>query len=418
MAIIAPFQAIRYDFGALDRVVTDRIAPPYDLLDQEDKERLLDRSDRNIVAIDLPHAPAKSVGPAHCYERSGRTMRQWLDDGTFVRETSPAVYVYRQRFQRHGEDRTRKMIIVRLKLEMFSSGTVLPHEETFGGPKEDRLALMKATHANVSSVFGLFRDPEGRMIALTDGCAERQPDATGELDGVRNDLWIEPDRDVIGALVDFFGDKKCYIADGHHRYNTALNYRDWVAQQLDGALPENHPADYVMVVLASMDDPGNVILPTHRVLVGVGDLSLDRLVAAWDAGCERTEPFDADVTIFHGATGETANMRFTNRRILETLQPDKSDAWRSLDVSYLHRYLIDELFVAFSQSSSAPSILYLKSEEEAKSVAAREQGIAVICRATTMAQLRDVSEAGDLMPQKSTYFYPKVATGLTVNPLQ
>ncbi len=418
MADIAPFQAIRYDFAALGGVISDRIAPPYDVLDQADKERFLARCDRNIVAIDLPHAPAKAVGPAHCYEQAGGTMREWLEDGTMVRESSPAVYVYRQRFQANGADHTRNMVIVRLKLELFSAGTVLPHEETFGGPKEDRLALMKATHANVSSVLGLYRDPQGRVDAITDGCVERQPDATGELDGVRNDLWVVPDADVIGAMVDFFAGKKCYIADGHHRYNTALNYRDWVAQQLGGVLPENHPADYVMVVLASMDDPGNLILPTHRVMVQVGDLTLDRLLAAWDAGCERSDSSDADVTVFHGATGETVSLKFTNRRVLETLEPSKSDAWRSLDVAYLHRYLIDELFVAFSASSASPSIRYLKSERDAQSVAVEEKGIAVICNATTMAQLRDVSEAGDLMPQKSTYFYPKVATGLTVNSLQ
>lgn len=418
MADITPFRALRYDFRDLQGDISDRVAPPYDILDQADKDRLLAGSDHNMVAIDLPHAPAKSVGQPHCYEKAGQTLKAWIKNATLVREDQPALYVYHQLFH-HAEQRyTRRMFIARLKLEPFSEGTILPHEETFAGPKEDRLALMKATHANLSAVFGLYHDPADEVGKAFESYVERPPDAVATLEDVENRVWIVTTDDTIECVVRAFIGKKCYIGDGHHRYNTALSYREWASQQLGGELPAGHPANYVMVVLGSMDDPGSLILPTHRVLVQIDDLTLNQLVAAWAAGCEESSPEQADITLFHGATGRSKPLRFSNRGILASLEPDKSPAWCTLDVAYLHRYLLDELSSAFVGAGGEPNIRYVKAVDEAKRIAKDEHGIAVLCKAPTMAQLREVSEAGDLMPQKSTYFYPKVATGLTINPLQ
>jgi len=417
MADIAPFRALRYDFAALEGDVSARVAPPYDILDENDRSRLLAQSDRNIVAIDLPFAPAKCLGPAHLYERAGRTFQQWIADGTLVREQRPALYVYHQTFEFAGRRYTRRMFIARLKLVPFDQGDVVPHEETFGGPKEDRLALMKATHANLSPVYGLYRDAEDRIGEAFAPAIDRQPDAVATLEGVQNRVWIVTDAATVDTIVATFRGKKCYIADGHHRYNTGLNYRDWVAQQLGGELPAGHPAGFVMLVLGSMDDPGSLILPTHRVLAELGDMPLDKLVEAWKPGCEQVAAEQADVTLHHGATGREKHLRFTHRAILAKLEPHKSAAWRDLDLAYLHRYLIDELFKSARPDGGAPVIRYVKAEDAAKQTARKEHGIAILCKPATMAQLRDVGEAGDLMPHKSTYFYPKVATGLTINPL-
>ncbi|NOT01683.1 MAG: DUF1015 domain-containing protein [Phycisphaerales bacterium] len=418
MAEIAPFRGWRYDFARSEGRVSDLIAPPYDVLDEADKRRLLARSDRNIVAIDLPHVPPKSAGPPHVYESAGQLFKKWMSDGTLVQEPAAALYAYHQVFEYAGREYTRRTIIARLKLEAFSpSGSVMAHEETFGGPKEDRLALMKATHANLSPVFALFRDPSEDVPRVLDASVRGEPVARGTIDGVEHRVWIVSDRVVIDHVVRLVADRKCYIADGHHRYTTALTYRDWVAKQLGGSLPDGHPSGYVMVVLGSMDDGGNLILPTHRVFVNVGDMSMNRLLAAWEAGCETVAAERAEVTVVDGASGKRAPLRFTNRAVLAELEPSRSAAWRGLDVAYLHRYLIDELYAGYAAGGKTPDIRYVKAEADAVRIAADEKGLAVICHAPSMEQLRDVSDAGDLMPQKSTYFYPKVATGLTIHPL-
>lgn len=417
MAEIAPFRAWRYDFVRREGRLSDVIAPPYDVLDTSDKQRLLARSDRNIVAIDLPHVPPKSAGPPHLYDSAGRTFAKWTTDGTLLRESEPALYSYHQVFEHAGHQYTRRTFIARVKLEPLSPGSsIVPHEQTFGGPREDRLALMKATHANLSPVFALYPDPSSDVGRLFDRSTAREPDARGSIDGVEHRMWIVSDRITVDHVVRLMGGRKCYIADGHHRYTTALTFSEWVAAQLGGPLPENHPAAYVMTVLGSMDDPGNLILPTHRVFVGGGnELSLNRLLTAWSAGCESVAPDRADITVVDG--GGRVPLRFSNRPILAALEPSRSAAWRNLDLAYLHRYLIDELYTAGSPNRKPPEIRYVKAEDDAIRIAREECGIAVLCRAPTMDDLRSVSDAGDLMPQKSTYFFPKVATGLTINPL-
>ncbi len=341
-----------------------------------------------------------------------------MKDGILMREDVPAIYAYHQVFEYGGRPYTRRMFLTRLKLEPFSTGSVLPHEETFGGPKEDRLALMKATDANISPVFALYRDPAGVVNEALASPTSGQPDATGVLGGVQQRLWIVSDTAVIERVVRAFAQMTVYIADGHHRYITALNFRDWVAHGDRGPIAPDHPANYVMVALAGMDDPGSLILPTHRVLVDMGEMALDGLLSTWRDGCEKSAADAADMTLFHGPSGESVHVRFTNRTVLSSLEPDKSAPWRALDVAYLHRYLIDELLTPPTGDGGGVTIRYIKSQEDACSAAIEAKGIALICKPTTMAQLCAVSEAGDLMPQKSTYFYPKVATGLTINLLR
>ena len=418
MADITPFRALRYDFQSLDSKVSDRIAPPYDILDQSDKDRLLTRSDRNIVAVDLPHVPPKSLGPPEAYESAAVILDGWTKDGTLVREQAPAFYVYHQVFEHDGRSYTRRAFFTRLRLEPFSTGSVLPHEQTFGGPKEDRLALMKTTRTNLSPVLALYRDPNDEVALAFASSIERPPDAVGTLNNVQNRLWIVSDSAVVNRIVRAFADRKIYIADGHHRYITALNYRDWLAERTKAGLSTDHPANFALLALASMDDAGNLLLPTHRVLTDIPDVSLDQLMQTWKPGCAETSPDQADMTLFCGAGAQTKHVRFTNRAVLASLEPGMSDAWCELDVAYLHRYLIDELFTPSISRGDTPKIRYIKTLHDAESCARNEKGIALICKPTTMSQLRSVSEAGDLMPAKSTYFYPKVVTGLVINPLE
>jgi len=412
MLEVTPFAATRYDFTKTDGDVSNLIAPPYDVLDQNDKDALLARSDHNIVAVDLPHLPPKSAGPPAAYDRAATTLSAWLDDGTLTQEEMPAFYLYHQEFTYGGTTYTRRKFIARVRLRPFDEGIILPHELTFGGPKEDRLALMKATRCQLSPIFGLYSDPKdviGKAFAPT---AQRQPDAQGTLDGVTNKLWIVTETSLIDAIVANMGTKKLYIADGHHRYGTALMYRDFIKEQEGGDLRIGHPANFCMFVLASMDDPGCLILPYCRALASV---SLDTVLEAWAEGVEPCGVGSADLVLEDGTTGRETGVKFTNRPALRSIEPDQCEPWYELDYAYLHRYLIDGLLAKKLGSESA--VRYVKSEDDAKATAKAESGVALLTRATPMAHLRAVSEAGGFMPQKSTYFYPKLATGLTLNPL-
>ena len=434
MPEIAPFSAIRYDVLRVGGDLSAVLAPPYDVLDEADKEALLARSDRNIAVIDLPHLPPKSAGPAQVYERAARTMQEWMRDGTLVRDPAPALYVYHQLFEHDGKPYTRRMFIARLRLQPFSEGSILPHERTFGGPKEDRLALMKSTHCNLSAIFGLYCDPHDEIGSLFAATAAKRADAAGTLDGVESRLWVIADHAVIQPVVAAMANRKVYIADGHHRYGTALTYRDWLCEQHGAALPNDHPANYVMFVLASMDDPGCLILPYYRVLEHI---DADALAAAWSPGVtwigKKTpsppqvenppwrgegwsEGRGADVVLWDGRSGKEIPLKFTDRAKLATLEPNECPAWHKLDYAYLHRYLIDKLLTR--KLGSVPPVHYVKSLDDAKQTARQCDGVALLVNATPMAHLRAVAESGGLMPQKSTYFHPKLATGLTINLLE
>ncbi|UCC30867.1 MAG: DUF1015 domain-containing protein [Phycisphaerales bacterium] len=413
MPEVAPFAAIRFDAARAGGDLSALLAPPYDVLDRDDKDSLLAKSNHNIVAVDLPYIPPKSAGPAEAYDGSAKRLNEWLNAGVLIRERNPAIYLYYQRFEHAGRPYTRRMFIARVRLQPFSEGVILPHEQTFGGPKEDRLALMKATQCQLSPIFGLYADPEDHIGSACADAASRSPDAKGMLDDVENRIWIITDKAVIDAVVSTMAARRVYIADGHHRYGTALMYRDFLASRQGGSLPADHAANYVMFVLASMDDPGCLILPYNRALA---DIDLDTVVQAWSKGAEPAPRDQADVRLFEGRTGKEAPLRFTSRDVLKTLEPDQCEAWRKLDYAYLHRYLIDELLER-KLGGQKPKVRYVKSAEDAKRTARDEAGVALLTNATPMAHLRAVSESGGLMPQKSTYFHPKLATGLTINPL-
>jgi uncharacterized protein (DUF1015 family) len=338
-------------------------------------------------------------------------MAAGLKEGTLIREPAPALYVYHQCFSHEGRELARRMIIVRGRLTPFSEGIILPHERTFGGPKEDRLALMRATMCNLSAVFGLYSDSEMRVLDALEMECRREPDAFATLDGVENKMWIVTDSAVHRQVGSIMADKKVYIADGHHRYETSLHYRDELAAAGRAPLGHDHPARFIMLVLAGMEDPGCIILPYHRVLVGA---KLETVLRAWAAGTAPCSENQADLTLVEGASGRRAALRFTDRQKLRSLDPRQPAAWYELDAAYLHRCLLD---VFWADEAGPPRVEYVKSSDEALRVAQARNGVALLMNATPMAHLRAVSEGGGLMPPKSTYFHPKLATGLTINPL-
>ena len=264
MSVVRPFAGLHYN-TAQQRDISRLLAPPYDVLDQADKDRLLAGDPHNFVKIDLPFIPPKKAGPPEVYTQAQRQLAAWLADGTVVRDAQPAIYVYHQAYTHAGTSYVRKMFFARLRLEPFGEGSLFPHEQTFGGPKEDRLALTKATQTNLSPIFGLYEDAANTVANLLEDALPVQPLATGTLDGVKNQMWAVTDAAVIAKVTELMQPKPIYIADGHHRTGTAMLYRDWLTQQ-NGALPADHPANFVLCTFCAMEDPGLLILPTHRVL--------------------------------------------------------------------------------------------------------------------------------------------------------
>ena len=429
MPEIAPFAALRYS-RRLGPDLSTLIAPPYDVLTAADKAALLARDPHNIVAVDLPHVPPESAGPDAAYQQAATTLKQWVADGTMTLDQQPAIYVYTQEYEHAGRRYTRRKFFARMRLEEFGAGTVFPHEKTFGGPKEDRFKLIAATACQLSAVFGLYSDPGGMVVSLL-GVNGRQPDATATMDGVVNRLWVLTDQKTIASVAEQMASRPVYIADGHHRYGTALNYREALERQTTGGLPADHPARFVLVGFCAMEDPGALILPTHRVLSGFSGRSIPEVLAALAPGLELSQlavnagalettppPAGQELLVYSGTDERVFAGRFNNLAALEKLAPERSPAWRQLDLAYIHMYLIDELLTRGLLGGHEPKISYVKLAGEALRRARDTDGLALLTRPCTMEQLRAVSHANDLMPHKNTFFYPKLATGLVINPLQ
>lgn len=430
MPEIAPFCGLRYNLDRFTGQLSSLIAPPYDVLDAEDKAALLSRHDRNIVAVDLPFVPPKSPGPDEVYAQAAATLRAWRQDGSLVQDAQPAIYVYHQEFTCQNRTYIRRMFFARMRLEPFGSGTIFPHENTFGGPKEDRRKLMEATACQLSPIFGLYSDPEQTISGLLD-VGDRPADMAAAMQDVINKLWIVTDPQTVERVRETMALRPVFIADGHHRYSTALMYRDALITR-EGQLPSDHPARFVFSGFCAMEDPGCLILPTHRVISEFGDIKPAEVLAAIQKGV-RTQaagssitnphhllPTDSpdDLGIYVAAGDRMYTGRFTHRQVLDELAGQHCAAWRQLDLAYLHLYLLDQLVTQETLGGKAPAIAYIKDAADAVRTARQCNGIALLTKPCTMAQLRAVSEAGDLMPQKSTYFYPKLATGLVLYPLE
>ena len=445
MPQVHPFRALQYSRGVGE--VSAMIAPPYDVLDAEGKARLISRDPRNIVGADLPHVPAKQLGPAEAYARAGALVERWVAEGVLSRSDRPAFFAYRQTFHWNGKPTDRCGMICTLDVHPFGKrpgGGILPHEQTFSGPKEDRLALMKATRCQLSPIFGLHADEAGTASGLVRRVmASRAPDMHARSDdGVRHEVWRIDDEGIIGEYRRALDGEDVFIADGHHRYNTALNYLAWLESQ--GSVPADHPARKCMFVMVGMSDPGLVIGPTHRVLGGMREYSFDAFLSASSQHL-RFEPISGDLAALERAIHDVKGMdenrlgvydMATKRCMIAvpaTPDPlakafgDKPRAWRTLDVALIQHMIVEQICqpklnggqpVTWAFPHTLAEVLEIASGKETGSGGgAGFAQLAVIVRPTPLEAVKEICLAGELMPQKSTFFLPKLATGIALNPL-
>lgn len=423
---IRPIQGWRY----AGQDVSKFIAPPYDILSGADKAALLAREARNIVAVDLPHVPPKEVGPDAEYQGAAELLGRWQSSGVLRRDARPAIYAYEQTFTWAGRTYRRRSMIAAVRATPLGQD-VLPHEHTFAGPKADRLKLMQYTRMQLSPIFG-FYDGEPEAIETLWRATERLTPVTGELNGVGERLWVIDDAAVIGEVAAALATLPVYIADGHHRYTTALNYRDGL--KAAGAIDEQHEANFVMFVLVPGDDAGLLILPTHRIVRGLAsDFSIEKLMSAEDefdwrqVAVSDGQLADADgflrtfgptaMGFVDGQAGKIVIATLRGPEAMDEAAPEQLPAWRRLDVAILHRLIIDKALRMWATPEQ--SIDYTPDSASVLG-ACRGSGrpLGIFVQSTPLSSVSTIARAGSVMPHKSTYFYPKLATGMVLKPLE
>jgi uncharacterized protein (DUF1015 family) len=435
MPHVAPLRGLRYDpkhVGALSQV----IAPPYDVIDAALQEALYQRHPANVIRIELNREEPGDDERTNKYTRAAKFLRSWRDQGVVMQEPAAALYVYHQEFEVEGRTFVRRGVMARVRLERFGTGNIHPHEETMSGPKQDRLLLTRACKANLSQVFGLYPDPQGEVQELLDAAVAGQPplEATDHL-GVKSWMWPLTDEAVAAKVAGLMGPKPVFIADGHHRYETACNYRDEVAAANGGSLPSDHPANFVLMMLVGMSDPGLVVLPTHRLFVEpsvataadlaakLGDSFTTETAGKGPSAAadvwEQIETEDAQGTLGLYTAGDQtwtlARITPAGAARMESIAADHGPAWRGLGVSILHRLVIGDLLGA--KQIPTPGYVHLV-REVVEGLGQGKYPLAALVMPASVDDIKSVSETGERMPAKSTYFYPKLASGLVFNPLE
>lgn len=431
MLDVQPFRGIRYTAAAGEPASV--IAPPYDVIGEEERRRFLAANPYNIVAVDIA---------AGGYDEAASRWSRWLEEGIVARDHRPAFYAYRQIYPApSGGARTRWGLTAAVRLAEYGEGVVFPHERTLPKAKEDRLALMRATRAQLSPVFGMHFGAAAPLDHVLAGACTHEPAADlTDGDGVRHTLWVLDDPGLVRTVQKALEPARVIIADGHHRYETALAFRNEQRAKTQGSWPENAAWNYVMMVLVDMDSEGLTVFPTHRLLRGVEGLTAERLLERWRPVFD-LEPVDAgaaagpeavartlegalaaagDEPAFavYTADGRAFLVRLSDHRTWAEAAADRPAPWRALDVSVLHGLALPLLGLDDEDQSSGEFLSYTRSAEEA--VAAVQTGArqaAVLVRPTPGAAVRDVALAGESLPQKSTYYWPKLLTGLVMSDL-
>jgi len=417
MAEIQPLRALRYD-PSVAGPLQDLIAPPYDVIDAEQRAELVARSPYNVVAIDLP------VG-YHPYEHAAAAFAHWRRCGAVVEDEGPALWALRQDYTGpDGRQLTRQGFLCRVRVTDYGPGLIRPHERTHPGPKEDRLKLTRATRTNLSPIFSLYSDPEQTAWRALEPHIHAEPwgEATDD-EGTRNRLWRVGDEAAIAAVTSALAGVELLIADGHHRYETARAY----AEEIGGEGPHR----YVLMCLVALQDPGLTVFPTHRLVKDTTPAQQEALAATLKADFEIAAQDDLDPGESSPPGGPLAlgyldahfkqpyRLTLKDQKIADAALADMPEPYRRLDAAVLEALLLKgPLELTDDDISHLHRFGYARTAQQARELV--ESGafdLAFVLRPTPVEQVREVAEAGVSMPPKSTYFFPKLPTGLVFNPL-
>ena len=425
MADVRPFRALRYDVAKLADPGAV-LAPPFDVISAQQQRQLYDSSAHNVVRLESP-----LVEPGgDPYAAAATVLAEWTAAGVLARDAAPALYAYEQRFEHDGVASTRHALFTRVRVEPWEVGVVLPHEYTRFRDKEDRLQLIRACRTNISPVYGLYRDEAGAMAALLSEKKGAKADLLFEgrdILGHGHRLWRIGDAGTLAAVAAFFHDRRLYIADGHHRFETALNYRNEVKAARSSWTGEE-PENFVLMALTSVADPGLLVLPTHRLVhrPPLGDL---KALLADDFQIEDVPALDQLMTGlatswpnafgFIGPGGSLHLLRPRGDAPVGRTSSERPAAWRQLDGAVLQAAVLERCFgVSAADMAAGEAVTYAEGPQEAlEAVRSGRAMVAFLLNGTRVEEMLAVADAGERMPQKSTHFYPKLGTGLVLNPL-
>ena len=452
MAMVVPFRGISYDQGKIGDL-RQVVAPPYDVISPQEQEELYQRHPRNVVRLILNKERPQDHPQDNRYTRAAALYSAWQKENILARAPQPQFYFLQEEFsasilppgQRASASGSsvRRGFIGLIRLEEYSARVVLPHERTQTKPRADRLALMEACQANFSQIFSLYTDEEGAMVPLYERVFSSGPPSMDVTDseGVRRRLWMASDPAVLKRVREIMRPKEIFIADGHHRYETALAYREGQRKKFpNGTGRETY--NFAMMYFAAMEDPGVFILPTHRVVYNLENFAADSFL-------DQLRP-DFSVEAFEFQTGQEKDTRdrllqqlaarsekervlgmqvkglkkcfllaLKDDRVIDRVEPGIAPSLKALDVNLLHISILQKrLNVRPQDLAASQKVLYFKDPGEAVSAVQSGEGqIVFFLNPTRVYQVRDVSLAGETMPSKSTFFYPKLLSGLVINPL-
>lgn len=432
MADVYPLHGIRYAteiVGDLAQVVT----PPYDVISPEAQINYYKRSPYNVIRLELGLEEPNDTTLNNRYTRAATTLAEWRLSGALRQDITPCYYFYQQIFQQDDTTYTRTHLLARVRLEPWDAHVVLPHEHTLAKPKSDRLNLLRACAANLSPIMSMYIDPQGRIRRLlAEYAVSAEVHITDEFD-VQHLLHPIENPAQVELIQSFFAERQLYIADGHHRYETALAYRDEI-REIRKELADDDAANFVLMALTDVDDPGMVVLPTHRLLSHLPQEKLQQLEESALSRFFKVHKLDTTAQVLLSNLTESSPEKhaflLTTGNQTWLLEPNEqgrarmatsthSTAWQDLDVAIVHTLLLEDLLGLQAEDlTKGTYVRYVHDAQEAwKAVQENEVQAAILLNATRVRQICAVAEADDRMPQKSTYFSPKLITGLVINPL-
>ncbi|KIX10890.1 DUF1015 domain-containing protein [Dethiosulfatarculus sandiegensis] len=439
MAVVAPFRALRYDSRNIAGMA-EVVAPPYDVVNDEQQQALYDAEPHNIIRLELNKSRDNDLPGQDGYTRAASHLLNWVEEGVLARDQKPAFYINETTYRGvNGETLVRKGFMTLLRLEDFANGVVLPHERTFTGHKEDRLRLLKATSTNISPIFALYPDEENQVHTTLENARVKESlaDFTDSA-GLKQSLYRVEETEALKQVQKLMADKVIFIADGHHRYETALNYRNYMREQNPKA-PGHASFNYVMVYLCSMSDPGLTVFPCHRVLTHLhGFAARDFLLHAQRYFDYREMDLSGDsakdkqaVTEALARTGEKGRgfgmvSAESDKAYILELKPGAVDdpAWkelprelRDLDVVVLTEVILDRVLgLDANARDKEHTIEYVADMAQVlDQTRSGKSRVGFLVNPTRVEQVQAVAKSGLVMPRKTTFFYPKVITGLTMN---
>ncbi len=419
MATVIPFHGMRFTAKAGD--IKELCCPPYDIISEEQRAEYLSVNQRNIIRLELPEGDEP-------YKKAGELLESWLDSGVLAVDSEKCFYVYSEEFSVNGRVYSFKGIIGRVELREFSDGVILPHENTLSKAKEGRFRLMKATGCNFSQIYSLYFDKKKETAAVINEISDSSPLAEfTDGDSVTHRLWSCSDSRICDAVTAQFVDRQLFIADGHHRYETGLNYLKSLSDS-----ERTEGSKYIMMMLVDIEDDGLVVLPTHRIVHGISGFDSEELLK------KSSEYFDVEsvdgLTTLEERLGRSYNEGKTAFGCLTgggysllTLKDSAfgsdafngiSPALRGLDVTVLHTLILERILgIDKANMAAGTSLSYTRSTAEGVKAVDGGANACFFLNPTRLEEIAEVAAAGEKMPQKSTYFYPKLITGLVMNKL-